>query len=105
MAQPETAILAHDPDDKELYARDYTDWLTGSDTLSSVTVDVVEGTATVATTNGGAAGTSKPASLSGAVASIWVLSATAGKVGLRFRAVTTSGRQRDFTHYLQVGAL
>lgn len=99
----ENAIVAHDPTDIDTYARDYTDFLEGSDTLASVTVDVVEGTATISTTASSSASTTAAASLSGAVATVWVRSAAAGRVGLRFRVLTTAGRQRDFTHYLQVG--
>lgn len=99
----EDAIFTHDKDAKKPYARDYTDWLRDGDTLASVDVTVVEGTATIATTVGGAAGTTKPASLSGAVATIWVVSASAGRLKLQFRVTTAQGEIDDKTHELSVG--
>lgn len=101
----DAAIFAHDPDGKILYSRDYTDWLRSGDTVSAVTVSVVEGTATVATTLAGTPATSASAALSGAVATIAVVSASAGKVGLRWRVTSAAGEQDDKTHYIQVGDL
>ena len=101
----DAAILAHDPDSKVLYSRDYTDWLRDGDTVSAVTVSVVEGTATVAATLAGTPGTSASAALSGAVATVAVVSASAGKVGLRWRVTSAAGEQDDKTHYIRVGDL
>lgn len=99
----EDAIFAHDPNAKKPYARDYTDWLRDGDSLSSVLVSVVEGTATIATTVGGTPGTTDvAASLSGAVATIWVVSATAGRLKLQFRVTTAQGEVDDKTHELSV---
>lgn len=99
----EDAIFAHDKDAKKPYARDYTDWLRDGDSLSSVDVTVVEGTALIATTVGGATGTTKPASLSGAIATIWIVSASAGRLKLQFRVTTAQGEIDDKTHELAVG--
>lgn len=99
----EDAVFAHDKDAKKPYARDYTDWLRDGDSLASVAVSVVEGTATIASTVDGTAGTSAAASLSGAVATVWVVSATAGRVKLQFRVTTAQGELDDKTHELAVG--
>ena len=101
MSQPQTAILAHDPDDKRRYSLDFAALLATGDSLSSVTVSVVSGTATVSATSSSGA-TSASASISGTTATIWVLSATAGSVALRWRASCASGEQLDVTTRLAV---
>lgn len=99
----EDAIFPHDKDAKKPYTHDYTDWLRDGDSLSSVAVSVVEGTATIASTVNGTAGSSAAASISGALATIWIVSASAGRLKLQFRVTTAQGEIDDKTHELAVG--
>lgn len=105
MSKPDTAIMRHDPDAVLYYSLDVTSWLRSGDTLASCAVAVVEGTATIAATlTGGTPGTTATASVSGAVATIVVRTATAGRIGLRWRLTSTAGEVDDRTTYLQAVA-
>lgn len=100
----ETTALPHDPDAVLYYSLDLSAWLRDGDTLSSCAVSVVSGTATIAATaTGGSPSTTASASISGAVATVAVRSASAGRVELRWRAVSAAGEQDDRTTVLAVG--
>lgn len=97
----------HDADAVLDYGLDLTDWLAepdDADALVSCTWDVVRGTATLAATaTGGTPGTQAvTGTVAGAVAGIWVRTASPGTVELRCRWTTANGRIDDRTVRLLV---
>lgn len=103
MSVPVTTVLEHDPNAKKRYSFDWTDFLVSGDAVASCAVDVVLGTALITQLLGsGTPATSASAAIAGAIATIVVRSADAGRVELRWRVTTTDGEQDDQTTALDV---
>ena len=97
-------LIPIDGDDIDTRGMDFSRALPTGDSLASCTVTVASGTGTVSATQGGTYGTSASASVSDNVATVWIKGCVAPEVTLRFRGVTTQGRQLDLTGALRVGA-
>jgi len=102
MADVITKAKPHDPNAKLYYSVDFADWLRTGDSLSACTVTVVDGVALVDTAPSGSGSTSASATISGTTATIAVVNAASGKVGLQWRVTSSDGEADDRTTYLTV---
>jgi hypothetical protein len=98
-----STILFHDPSDVLDYGIDWTAQLAAGETIATSLWTVMAGTATLGNSAAdGSPSTSKAGTITSAVTTVWMLTASAGLVTLRNRIVTSASRQYDQTVFVRV---